>query len=57
MNEQEVVDLFRRVMPMLVRLGDFIGNGPVDPNRPGSLGARCDLIGDIYNVVAKLEDR
>lgn len=36
-----------RALPMLVRLGDFIGNGEIDQKREGSLGERCDLIGDI----------
>lgn len=40
-------DLLRRTLPMLVRLGDFIGNGDLDPTREGSLGSRCDLILDI----------
>src|SRR5262245_46004674 len=31
--------LLRRALPMLVRLGDFVGNGPVQG--PGSLGERC----------------
>lgn len=39
--------LLERALPMLVRLGDFIGNGEIDPKRDGSLGERCDLIGDI----------
>jgi hypothetical protein len=33
-----------RALPLLVRLGDFIGNGPVDPKNPASLGERCDVI-------------
>jgi hypothetical protein len=40
----------QRALPFLVKLGDFIGNGPIDHNRPdgrASLGSRCDLIGDI----------
>ena len=38
-------------LPMLVCLGDFIGNGEVNADRPGSLGARCDLIGDIKSLL------
>jgi len=38
-------------IPMLVRLGDFIGNGPENPRRPDSLGERCDLIGDIKDLL------
>jgi hypothetical protein len=44
-------DLLMRALPMLRRLGDFIGNGEVDPDRPGSLGARCDLIIDIRDAL------
>lgn len=40
-------DLLRRALPLLVRLGDFVGNGAIDPRRENSLGERCDLIGDI----------
>jgi hypothetical protein len=36
---------------MLCRLGDFIGNGELDSTRPDSLGARCDLIGDIRDLL------
>lgn len=39
--------LLARALPMLIQLGDFIANGPIDESRPGSLGGRCDLIGDI----------
>lgn len=39
--------LLRRTLPLLERLGDFIGNGDIDPSRPGSLGTRCDVILDI----------
>jgi hypothetical protein len=44
---EEAHALLRRALPMLVRLGDFIGNGPIDPTRRDSLGERCDLIRDI----------
>lgn len=44
-------DLLRRALPLLVKLGDFIGNGPIDPNRPASLGERCDLVGDIHDAL------
>ncbi len=43
--------LLRRALPMLIKFGDFIGNGAVDPNRPGSQGGRCDLILDIKNAL------
>ena len=46
-------DLLRRTLPLLVRLGDFIGNGPIDPARPASLGVRCDLIGDIKQALSE----
>jgi hypothetical protein len=48
--DEEAVALMQRALPFLVKLGDFIGNGPIDHNRPdgrASLGSRCDLIGDI----------
>jgi hypothetical protein len=45
--------LLRRTLPWLIRLGDFIGNGPIDPLRAGSLGTRCDLIGDIHAVLSE----
>lgn len=44
-------ELLERALPLLRRLGDFIGNGPIDPERAGSLGERCDLIGDINQVL------
>lgn len=34
----------RRALPLLQKLGDFIGNGPTDPSNPTSLGERCDTI-------------
>ena len=43
--------LLERALPLLVRLGDYIGNGPVDEKLAGSLGQRCDLILDIWNVL------
>lgn len=46
--EEPPRQLLQRALPMLVRLGDHIGNGSIDPSRPGSLGTRCDLIGDIH---------
>jgi len=58
----EVADLhalLARVLPMLVQLGDHIGNGPLDPQRADSLGVRCDLILDIKQALAgaKLAER
>jgi hypothetical protein len=44
--------LLARALPLLVQLGDYIGNGPVDPARPDSLGTRCDLIGDIQQSLS-----
>jgi len=43
--------LLDRALPMLCKLGDFIGNGEIDKSREDSLGARCDLIGDIKNAL------
>jgi hypothetical protein len=50
---QSDAELLERVLPMLIRLGDFIGNGEIDPDRPDSMGARCDLISDIRNALAR----
>lgn len=41
--------LLRRAVPMLVKLGDFIGNGPI--TGPDSMGERCDLIGEIRAIL------
>lgn len=49
--------LLERTLPMLERLGDFIGNGPEDPDRPGSHGQRCDLILDIKRFRDEVESR
>lgn len=43
--------LLMRALPFLERLGDFIGNGPANPDRPNSLGARCDLMLDIRQTL------
>jgi predicted metal-dependent phosphoesterase TrpH len=43
-----------RALPLLCRLGDFIGNGPVDPYNPDSLGERCDVIGALRGALAAL---
>ena len=40
----ELYAALERCLPLLVQLGDFIGNGPVDPSSPASLGERCDAI-------------
>lgn len=40
-------ELLARALPMLERLGDFIGNGELDPARENSHGVRCDLILDV----------
>jgi hypothetical protein len=47
--------LLSRALPLLIRLGDFIGNGPIDPTRAESLGERCDLIGDIHHWLERGE--
>jgi hypothetical protein len=49
--EEAPRQLLQRTLPMLVRLGNYIGNGSVDAARPGSLGTRCDLIGDIHTYL------
>lgn len=56
-NDQDSMDLLRRALPMLIRLGDFIGNGDIDPNRADSIGARCDLIGDIKAKLGEVPER
>jgi hypothetical protein len=43
--------LLQRTLPLLVRLGNYIGNGTIDAARAGSLGERCDLIGDIHEYL------
>jgi hypothetical protein len=43
--------LLRRALPLLVALGDYIGNGPVIGLRGNSLGMRCDLIADIEAAI------
>ena len=50
MNESER-RLLERALPFLVMLGNYIGNGDVDPSRPDSLGVRCDLIIDIKQAL------
>lgn len=55
MNE-ETRDVLTRAVPLLVRLGDFIGNGEINQDREDSLGQRCDLILDIRQLLAKEED-
>lgn len=39
-------------IPLLVQLGDFIGNGMLNKNRKESLGVRCDAIDDIREAIA-----
>jgi hypothetical protein len=50
-TRDDVEALLTRVLPLLERLGDFIGNGEIDPSRTASLGERCDLIGDIKDYL------
>ena len=45
--------LLERAIPLLVLLGDYIGNGPLDPNLRDSIGVRCDLLGDIHSLLEK----
>jgi hypothetical protein len=52
-EQNDEADLLRRALPMLIALGDFIRNGRIDPNRPGSLGERCDLILDIRRCLER----
>ena len=50
-QEAEARRLLTRALPLLVQLGDYIGNGPVNGDRLDSLGERCDLIGDIKDLL------
>ncbi len=43
--------LLERAIPLLVLLGDYIGNGPIDESRMDSIGVRCDLLGDIHKLL------
>lgn len=47
-------DAAARALLLLCRLGDSIGNGPVDPYNPDSLGERCDVIGALRGALAAL---
>jgi hypothetical protein len=47
-------DALARTIPLLVRLGDFIGNGALNTDRPSSLGERCDVIGDARALLTRL---
>lgn len=38
----QLVEALEAAIPLLIRLGDFIGNGEI--TGPGSLGIRCDVI-------------
>lgn len=49
-----LVNAARRALPLLERLGDLDGNGPVDVTRPGSLGVRCDVMGDLKAALRAL---
>lgn len=53
----ELLAALQRALPLLVRLGDFIGNGDVDPTRPDSLGVRCDVIEDARALLARIEGK
>lgn len=47
----------RRALPLLMLLGDYIGNGPVDVTNPRSLGVRVDVIAEINDVLRAYEAR
>lgn len=51
-----MLDALRQAVPLLVTLGDFIGNGEPDPARPRSLGLRCDLISDARTILRAVEE-
>lgn len=51
----DTADALARALPLLVRLGDFIGNG--EPDRvgypAGSLADRCSVIGAVKDALEK----
>ena len=53
----EMVRIVERMLPLLVKLGDFIGNGEIDPQRADSLGERCDVISDARDLLARIEGK
>lgn len=44
-------------LPLLILLGDYVGNGPDDPNNPVSLGVRCDAIGRVRKALERMDRR
>lgn len=46
-----LIDAAARALPLLERLGDYMGNGKIDVNRPGSLGERCDVLADLKQAL------
>lgn len=42
-----MIHVLEAALPLLIKLGDFIGNGDLNLDRKDSLGVRCDVIGDI----------
>lgn len=51
-----LVEAATHALPLLVQLGNYIGNGDVDPKNPDSLGERCDVIAAIRNALAAIEE-
>ncbi len=49
----ELYAALERCLPLLVQLGDFIGNGPINPNDPNSIGERCDAIDAARSALGK----
>lgn len=47
--------LLDRALPLLEKLGDYIGNGHVNKNRKKSLGERYDLVLDIKNALKPIK--
>lgn len=55
-REYDLAIAARRALPLLVRLGNFIGNGPIDQTNPTSLGERCDVILALKKALARGEE-
>lgn len=50
----EMLEALKLTIPMLVKLGDFMGNGSTEYPH-SSLGERCDIILAVKGAIAKAE--
>ena len=48
----EMLALLKNALPMVIKLGDFIGNG--QKLGPGSLGERCDLVLKLRDILREI---